>query len=114
MEYCMKSLKEPFELIKTGQKKIEIRLFDDKRKNLKIDDIIIFSKLPDCREKLITKITGLTRYNSFLSLFENIPSKCLGWDNVSIDWMINEMYKIYSMEQEKRCGVIAISFKLCS
>ncbi|MDD2482378.1 MAG: ASCH domain-containing protein [Lutispora sp.] len=110
----MKSLKEPFDLIKIGQKNIEIRLFDDKRKELKIDDIIIFSKLPNCREKLIIRITGLKRYDSFSHLFENIPPKCFGWDGRSIDWMLNEIYMIYSMEQEKKYGIIAISFKLCS
>ena len=37
----------PFEKIKNGEKSIEIRLYDEKRRGVKIGDIIIFSKLPE-------------------------------------------------------------------
>jgi len=53
----MKLNESPFEKIRSGEKIIEIRLYDDKRKNINIGDIIIFSKLPDLKEILSVKVT---------------------------------------------------------
>ena len=47
MVFEMKLNTEPFERIKSGRKKLELRLFDEKRQRLDIGDIIIFSRLPD-------------------------------------------------------------------
>ncbi len=52
MQHSMKLLPAPFEKIESGQKTIEIRLFDEKRQELQIGDTIEFSKLPDLNEKL--------------------------------------------------------------
>jgi len=57
MEHQMKLNESPFEKIRSGEKIIEIRLYDDKRKNINIGDIIIFSKLPDLKEILSVKVT---------------------------------------------------------
>ena len=48
----MKLDTEPFNQIKNGLKKIEYRLYDEKRKKLKIGDIIEFQKLPNLNEKI--------------------------------------------------------------
>ena len=108
----MKSLKEPFDLIKSGQKHIEIRLYDEKRKNLKVNDSIVFLKSPDCKDKVKVKVTHLARYSSLSELFNQIPSENFGWDSKSIDWMLNKMYKIYTKDQENKYGIIAISIQL--
>ncbi len=57
-KHRMHLYKEPFEMIKSGKKKIEIRLNDEKRQKLKIGDTIVFSKLPDCKDKIEVKVTG--------------------------------------------------------
>lgn len=44
MKFHMKLLKEPFDNIKNGTKTIEFRLYDEKRKQIKIGDIML-SKL---------------------------------------------------------------------
>ncbi|MBU1091861.1 hypothetical protein KKA27_03305 [Patescibacteria group bacterium] len=43
-------LPDPFERIKRGEKKIEIRLFDEKRQKIKIGDIIETYKEPENKE----------------------------------------------------------------
>ena len=47
MEHIMKLYKENFEELKSGKKKREYRLNDQKRKGIKIGDTIKFLKLPN-------------------------------------------------------------------
>ena len=44
MVHEMKLDREPFEKMKSGSKTVELRIFDDKRRCLEIDDIIIFTE----------------------------------------------------------------------
>lgn len=53
--HVMKLEEEYFNYIKNGTKRIEIRLFDEKRRKIKIGDKIIFYKLPDMKEKIEVK-----------------------------------------------------------
>lgn len=41
MVYQMRLRREPFEKIRSGEKTIELRLFDEKRQKLKVDDEIV-------------------------------------------------------------------------
>lgn len=50
MIYRMKLWEKTFEQIKKGQKQIEIRCFDEKRRNIKAGNTIVFSKFPQVRE----------------------------------------------------------------
>ena len=56
MKYIMKLNPKYFEYMKNGTKEVEIRLNDDKRKNIKIGDEIIFQKEPELKEELCTKV----------------------------------------------------------
>ena len=105
MQYSMKLLEKPFYEIKNGIKTIEFRLYDKKRKQLKIGDIIEFSLLPDLNEKIKTEIVDLFQANNFKELFTKLEL-----DN--IDDKVNGMYKIYSPENEKKFGVLGIKIKL--
>jgi ASC-1-like (ASCH) protein len=66
-EFKMRLYQEPFQQIKSGKKKIEIRLFDGKRKLLKINDTISFSF---DNEEIIVKITDIKRYKDFYELYD--------------------------------------------
>ena len=54
MLHKMKLKESPFERIKNETKTVEFRLYDEKRRKIKIGDKIEFSKLPDLQEKIIT------------------------------------------------------------
>ena len=54
--YKMKLLPQYFNYIKNGTKRLELRLNDEKRKDLEINDIIIFEKLSEDPEYLNTKV----------------------------------------------------------
>lgn len=61
---------EYFDKIKNGSKTIELRLFDEKRQQLNLNDIIVFNKEPERTEQINVSIVGLLRYNSFQDLLQ--------------------------------------------
>lgn len=107
----MKLLKSPFERITSGKKTIEIRLNDEKRQKLQIGDTIVFCKLPDLKEEVQVEITKLLKYNSFRELLDTYGMKYYGFPNdYSKDDFLNEIYNIYTPQQEKKDGVLGIKF----
>ncbi|MEJ6951379.1 ASCH domain-containing protein [Natronospora cellulosivora (SeqCode)] len=108
----MHLLEDPFEMIKSGEKKIEIRLNDEKRQKLRLGDYIIFSKLPENEEKLKVKITALLHYSSFKEFYQDIPFDLFGRRGKSLDYMLEGTYTIYDKEREKKYGALGIKIKL--
>ena len=72
MKYIMKLNPKYFEFMKNGTKRIEIRLNDEKRKDLKIGDVIVFQKEPELEEELYTQILNLRVKRNFKELIENL------------------------------------------
>ena len=106
MEYKMKLLERPFNEIKDGTKEVEFRLFDDKRKQIKINDTIEFSKLPELTEKLKVEVQELYQYPTFKELLEK-----LGYADKELENKLKGMYSIYTKEQEEKYGVLGIKIK---
>ena len=61
MEHKIKLQPQYYNYILYGTKRIEIRLYDEKRQQIKIGDTIIFLKEPDLNESFKAKVTGLLR-----------------------------------------------------
>ena len=109
MIHKMKLNESPFERIKNGTKTIEFRLYDEKRKKVKIGDKIEFSKLPDLQEKILVDVLDIYRDKTFKNLFKKIYT-----DEDEIERKTKSMYQFYSKEQEKKYGVIGIKIDLLS
>lgn len=109
MIHKMKLNESPFERIKNGTKTIEFRLFDKKRRKVKIGDKIEFSKLPDLQEKILVDVLDIYRDETFENLFKKIYT-----DEDEIERKTKSMYQFYSKEQEKEYGVIGIKIDLLS
>ena len=107
MLHEMKLYESPFERIKNGTKTIEFRLYDEKRRKVKVGDQIEFSKLPDLQEKILVEVLELYREDTFENLFRKI-----NLDEEEIIRKTKSMYNIYSPEQEKEYGVLGIKIKL--
>lgn len=103
---------EYFESIKTGKKKVEVRLNDSKRRRIKVGDLIEFINVADQNETLKVVVTELKTYDTFQEMYQDIPFQdfdCEGW---TMKEMIDGTYEIYTPEQEKEWGTLAISMKL--
>ena len=107
----MRLLPEYFEYMKTGTKKLEIRLNDEKRKNIKIGDLIIFEKLDDTQELLKTKVTNLYYYSDFNELINENDVTLLADKSVSKEKLIKTLNEIYSKEEQDKYGVVAIEIE---
>lgn len=109
MIHKMKLNESPFERIKNGTKTIEFRLYDEKRKQIKIGDKIEFSKLPELQEIILVDVLDLYKEETFENLFKKLYS-----DEEEIKRKTNSMYQYYSPEKEKEYGVIGIKISLIS
>ena len=109
MIHEMKLNESPFERIKNGTKTIEFRLYDEKRKKLKIGDKIEFSKLPDLQEKILAQVIDIYKDKTFKNLFNRIYT-----DKKEVERKAESMYQYYSKEQEEKYGVVGIKIKLLS
>lgn len=102
---------EPFNKIKNGTKTYELRLNDDKRRALKVGDVVIFTSRAT-GEQIKTKVEELLYFNNFYDLFENFPDKVvLGYDKTEVASAL-DMEQYYSPAEQKQFGVVAIKIKL--
>jgi len=99
---------QPFMAIKSGTKKIEVRLHDEKRAKLKVGDQIHFTDL-DTKETLDTKVLGLETFSTFKELFTKYSGTIIGDDqNESVAELDQENQEIYSRVREQKYGALAI------
>ena len=108
MIHKMKLNQSPFDRIKNGTKTVEFRLYDDKRKQIKVGDKIEFSKLPEQNEKLLVEVLELYQDKNFKNLFRKLYKD----NEEEIERKTKSMYTIYSQEQEKQYGVLGIKIKI--
>ena len=109
MHHPMKLQSEPFAQILAGTKKIEIRLFDEKRQKIHVGDTIIFSCMDNELDTIQTKVTDLVQFARFKELFNKYEPTSYGADNVN-DY--KSMYQYYSEEEEQKYGVLAIHLQV--
>lgn len=101
---------EPFKAIKSGLKDIEMRLYDERRRNIKVDDEIEFVSREN-GEKLYAKVIALHLFPSFNELYKAFPKSRLGYRE---DEIANpeDMGKYYSPQAREKYGVVGIEIKL--
>ncbi|MDD2398698.1 MAG: DUF3850 domain-containing protein [Bacilli bacterium] len=112
MNHWMKIRHQFFEKITKGEKCLEVRLYDAKRRQFNRGDIITFTD-EDSGESYDAVIKDLFIYPNFQALFRQFPSEVFGFPKETpIDEMVKFMYTIYQPWDELRFGVVAI--RLCS
>lgn len=113
MIHEMKLNPEPFNLIKNGSKIFELRLFDEKRQQLKIDDQINFENTDHSKDMLSVEIVDLHRFASFEELYQALPLLKCGYTAATIESADpSDMMVYYSKAQLKKYGVVAIEIKI--
>lgn len=104
---------EPFYLIQSGQKDIELRLLDEKRQMIRCGDIIEFTNIENGECKLKAVIAALHKFKSFDELYEALPLLRCGYTNQNIDRASpSDMDFYYSKEKQQRYGVVGIEIRL--
>ena len=108
----MKLQPEYYNYILNGTKRIEIRLYDEKRQKIKIGDTIKFLKEPDLKESFKIKVVGLYRYNSFEDLFKDFDISILSDKSMSKEELIDVLEQFYTKEKQEQYGVLGIRIEL--
>ncbi|MBU3218093.1 ASCH domain-containing protein [Clostridium estertheticum] len=112
MEHKMTLFEESFNKIKNKQKIIEVRLNDEKRRNIMVGDLITFYKLTEKTERITVKVLEKYTFESFEKLYIEFDFSLFGCQGYEIERMIAETYDIYTKEQEKRYGALGIKISL--
>ena len=112
MLYQMKLQPVPFGKMKDGEKILELRLYDEKRRKVKVGDEIEFCSVENSQEKIRTKVIGLLVYGNFFDLIRDLPAAYLGYKESEKDYLKRSMYEIYTPEDEEKYGVLGIRIEL--
>ena len=110
--YNMKLLPQYFNYIKKGTKRLELRLNDEKRKNLEINDIIIFEKISNDIEYLNTRVKKIYKYKNFNDLVNDFDIRLIADKSITKDELLQALNKIYTIEQQNKYGVLTIEIEL--
>lgn len=99
MNHQMKLNPVPFAQMKAGEKTVELRLNDEKRRLVRVGDTITFTQTVS-GERLTVCVTALHPFGSFAELFEALGTAPCGGKC--------DMDRYYAPEDQKAWGVLGI------
>ncbi len=108
MEHILKLQPKYFDYINNGTKRIELRLYDEKRQKINIGDTIVFKKEPDLEVTIKVKVIGLLRYDSFENLFKDFDISVMADSLMTKKELLYVLEEFYTPEKQKRYGVLGI------
>lgn len=105
---------EPFQAIASGRKRYELRLNDDKRRALRVGDVVRFvhvqtGRMLDCR------VSSLQTFDDFADMYRALPPEELCADMSAADTaetFRRAMRAYYSDERVAQCGALAIGVEI--
>lgn len=108
-QFTMSVRNKYFEMIKSGQKDIELRAYDEKRKKMKAGDRFLLYDAENPDESIICEILNMHVAPNFESLFKNLDIKRSGFQNMKE--LIDIVTKFVSHEELQREQVVGIEIK---
>ena len=100
-----------FEIVKQGKKDIEVRINDEKRRQLKVGDTLVFLKRPNDDEEIRAKVVALEYYDYFHNLVDHYDMERIYLKGYTKEQYLDEMKRFYTMEEQEENGVVAILFE---
>lgn len=112
MTHRMQLMPSPFRMIKNGEKTIELRLYDEKRRAIRVGDRIVFTDTGS-GETLTVKVSGLFVFDSFDTLYQKLPLTACGYTEDELETASpRDMDAFYSEVQQRQYGVLGIEIAL--
>ena len=100
----------PLEKMLSGEKRVEIRIFDEKRQKIRIGDFVEFTSTEDEHHKVKIKVKALLNYPTFSDLVDDMPSDYFAHKDKDV--LKKRIYRFYTKSQEEKYGVLGIKFDL--
>lgn len=107
--HYMKLAQIPFDMVASGEKTCEARLYDEKRHQIDLGDTIIFRQV-DTQRTLEAKVVGLLRYETFGDMFAHVGAERFGGDDP--ESMTENMLEYYDQTKQDLYGVLGIELAL--
>ena len=97
-----------FKKIKDGSKTIELRLNDEKRQRINVEDTIVFNCL-GAKDIITAQVSGLHKFPDFKELYNALPLEKCGYTVAELDTAhYTDMEQYYNKEQIKKYGALGI------
>ncbi|WP_456420835.1 ASCH domain-containing protein [Thermococcus sp.] len=97
---------EYLDFIKSGKKRIEVRVAYPQLRSMKPGDKLIFN------DSIPAVVTEVKRYETFRQVLREEPIKKIFPDEPSFERAVKRFHNLYPKWKENRYGVIAIKFRL--
>lgn len=109
MKHAMKLKLSPFKMIQSGQKTIELRLYDEKRQRVQVGDEIEFTCTEGTEAPFTVEVKAMHVFESFASLYAALPLLKCGYTEEDVgEADPRDMDLYYSTEEQARYGVVGI------
>lgn len=112
MNHEMKLQPKYYDYMLNGTKRIEIRLFDEKRQRINLGDTITFKNNSELNKSFDTKVVGLLRYNNFNDMLNDIDISLLADKSMTKEELINVLEEFYTKEKQRKYGILGIRIVL--
>ena len=108
MIHNMKLTPAPFDAIKRGEKTIELRLYDEKRRKIRVGDKIVFTNT-ETGERLCAAVVALHLFESFAALYQSLPLLKCGYTETTLSHADPaDMDRYYSAKEQRLYGAVGI------
>lgn len=112
MEHVMKLNKNSFEELKVGKKVREYRLYDDKRRQVRIGDTIHFYKLPDLKEEFIVDVVDIELFDNWYDCYNKYFDEDFKNRYSNVNKVVEDTFDNYYTEEEtNKYGCVVFSIK---
>lgn len=111
MKHYMHLKDKPFRSIWKGNKTIELRLYDEKRRAVKVGDKIEFDNLSNPGQPILVNVTAIHTFESFAKLYETLPIERCGYTVNEVRTVsASDVNEYCSLEEQLENGVVGIEF----
>lgn len=113
MKHFMHLKEKPFRSIWEGKKTIELRLYDEKRRAVRVGDQIEFDNVSDSGQIIVVNVIAIYTFESFAKLYERLPLEKCGYSQEEAKTAsAKDMDEYYSPEEQLENGVVGIEFEI--
>lgn len=113
MTHHMNLKSQPFSMIASGKKTIELRLWDEKRQKIAVGDTIVFTSAADPAQQISCLVEKLHLFADFARLYEALSLEKCGYLPQEIpDASPADMDIYYPREKQRQYGVVGIELRL--
>ena len=98
-----------YNMLKSGTKTIKLRLYDDKRKNIKIGNSIEFLNNSDADDKFTAQVINLHRASNFAELCKKIDCHDAGF--ATNNELLKVLKEFFSLNRQNELGIVGIEIQ---